>query len=139
MSLSSLLNSARHLLLIDGASGLVMGLELIVFGDFLARHTGLPTGFLFSAGALLLPIALYMIWAGLGRPVARIHLGIIIAGNGLWVLASLGLPVFLALTPLGVALVLGQAAFVALMAALELRVLRDLPAARSGMAMVAKP
>lgn len=88
---------------------------------------------------MLLPIALYMIWAGLGRPVARIHLGIIIAGNGLWVLASLGLPVFLALTPLGVALVLGQAVFVALMAALELRVLRDLPAARSGMAMVAKP
>lgn len=139
MSLSSMLNSARHLLLIDGVSGLVMGLELIVFGDFLARHTGLPADLLFYAGVALLPIGLYMIWAGQGRPVSPVHLTIIIAGNGLWALASLALLGLVPLGPLGVALVLAQAAFVAVMAGLEYRALRGLTGLPVGAAVVAKP
>jgi hypothetical protein len=116
----------RRLLAFDAATCLAMGVALLALAGPLAAPLGLPAGWLRGAGALLLPCAALMAWAA--RPAAhqRALAGVVVAGNAAWVAASVAVSALFALTAVGEALVLGQAAAVALLAALEARALRRL-------------
>ncbi|PWR23906.1 hypothetical protein [Zavarzinia compransoris] len=123
MSLSALLRSARSLLLIDAATCLAMGAILLAAGDAVAGLTALDPALLFWAGVLLLPIGAYMALAALGPRVAPFHLGVIVAGNFLWVLASVAVLAVGAANGPGIAFVGVQAVAVAVLGGLELRAL----------------
>jgi hypothetical protein len=119
----------NRLLAFDAATCLASGLALCLAVGPLGTLTGLPQPLLLGAGVFLLGCALLMGVASRLWPVPRWLAGLIVAGNAAWVLASLGLwlagP---AMTALGVALVLVQAAAVAVLALLEAQALRTAPA-----------
>jgi hypothetical protein len=122
-------NLAR-LLMLDAATCAAMGLLLVPLAGPLAGLTALPEPLVFWAGAVLIPIAVYMALVarfGSGNPLA---VWLVIAGNLGWVGASLGLFGLIAPNGLGVALILGQAIVVALLAWLELRAWQDSVAQR---------
>lgn len=113
--------SLRNLLVVDAVTCAVMGALLLVAGGILAGPLGLPADLLFYAGLLLLPVAAFMVLVA--RPARTPGAGavIVIAGNWLWVAASIALPVFGLVAPsaLGLAFLVVQAAAVALLAILE--------------------
>jgi hypothetical protein len=115
--------SLKSVLALDAASCLVMGVGLAALAQPLAGVTGLPAGLLTWAGVLLLPVAALIGVAAALRAVPRGLLLLIVAGNAGWVLASLALLASGLVAPngLGVALVLAQAAAVAVLTALEAR------------------
>lgn len=124
----------ERLLLADAASGLGSFALLLGATPALAAWTGLGEPLLRMAALLLVPSAAIMIAAARIASLT-IPLGwVVVAGNALWVLASLGLVLSLQLTLAGHALVLLQAAFVAGIATLEARALlaRQTPAAAHG-------
>ena len=84
-------NGLRTILLFDAGTCLVMGLLLIVGNALLADLTAIPSAVLLYAGGLLLPIAGFMAIVALKALHSRPALWLIIAGNGLWVLASIAL------------------------------------------------
>jgi hypothetical protein len=105
----------------DAVSCAALGLIFTGLSEPIARMTALPEDLLVSVGLLLLPIAALLV-AAAGSPAVRAVLaGVIVAGNVAWVVASVGLLVLGIVSPnaLGVALVLGQAAAVALLTAAE--------------------
>ncbi|WBV44185.1 hypothetical protein [Pseudoroseomonas cervicalis] len=111
--------SARALLRLDALSCAVLGATLLAAPGALGGFTGLPPALLAGAGLALLPIAAGLAWLARGAAVPRA--GLALAGNALWVLASLALPLLGLVSPSapGWVLLLGQAGFVALLAALE--------------------
>lgn len=117
----------RTLLLLDAVTCAAMGALLVLAGGPAARLTGLSPSLLFWAGFGLLPIAAFMAFAArlLGaRPDAGLAAArAVIAGNVLWVVASLLLlvPGMAAPNGFGVAFVLAQGVAVALLAVLEHR------------------
>lgn len=117
----------RTVLLFDGVLCLVMGGGLIALRSVLAEPTGLDATFLAGAGALLLPVGVFILAVAGGILPARFGLAMIVAGNLAWAAASIILPVagVIAPTGLGLALILLQALAVAVIAALEARGLRD--------------
>lgn len=103
----------------DAASGLAMGVILAPFAERLAPWLGLPGSLLSWAGLALFPCAALMIAAATVRSLT-VPLGwVIVIGNALWVVASLGLLVALPMTGLGAAAVVAQAGFVAVITVLE--------------------
>jgi hypothetical protein len=114
--------SLNTLLVLDAATCALMGLALMAGASTVSALTDLPAPLLFWAGALLLPIAAFMAVASRGRPVAGWAAGVVIAGNVLWVAASLLLPASGLVSPnaLGWAFLAGQAGVVAVLAILEL-------------------
>lgn len=116
------LNSQRGLartLLVDAATCAAMGLLLLVAAGPIARLTGIPLPLLFYAGALLIPIAVYM--AAVARLGVENGLAVwlVILGNIGWVAASLGLFAFISPNWLGIAFILAQGVVVGTLAWLE--------------------
>ncbi|MBX3637407.1 MAG: hypothetical protein KF683_18720 [Rubrivivax sp.] len=109
----------------DAATCLLMGAALLSLSAPLAVLLGLPPALLRWAGLLLLPCAMLMALAARQRPPASALVGLIVAGNLAWAVAS-GVVVAVAdgLTAFGTAFVLLQAAAVLVLAALEWRGLR---------------
>lgn len=119
------ISSLQNLLRFDALSCAVMGVGLIAARVPLEIWTGLPAPVLLWAGILLLPIAAFMAFVGRKSSVPPWATTVIILGNMGWVVASLLLPMAaLSLTPLGWMLLLGQAGFVTVMAALEYKAAR---------------
>lgn len=113
-----------RLLAFDAATCLAMGAALLALAGPLAAPLGLPAGLLRGAGVVLLPCAALMAWAAMPGPRRRLLAGVVVAGNAAWVAASVAVSALFALTAAGEVLVLGQAAAVAALAALEARALR---------------
>lgn len=113
--------SPRMVLRFDGILCLVMGGALIALRDLLSTPTGLPPGFLAGAGALLLPVGLFILAVSWPARPHRAGVAIVVAGNALWVVASLGVLLTSVISPtaLGFVVIIGQAGLVTAIAALE--------------------
>jgi hypothetical protein len=113
-------NFLKRVLLLDAASCLGMGALLAAGAGALSSIFGLDRALLFGAGAALLPIGLFILWIGVRRTLLPAAVYLIVAGNLLWVLESLLLVRGAeAISSLGTAFVLIQAAAVAGLSALE--------------------
>jgi hypothetical protein len=112
-------------LLFDAATGVLMGAALLALTAPLATLFGLPPTLLRWAGLLLIPFAVLMVVSARQRPPSATLLMLVVAGNLAWVAASFGVLIMVeAITTLGTAFVLLQAAAVLVLAALEWRGLR---------------
>lgn len=127
--MSTSLPSLRKLLFLDAATCAGMGIVLVLGSGFIAGLTRLPPALLLYAGIALLPIAAFMAIVAT-RPVPPLPgVWLVIAGNMLWVAASVLLPVggLISPNPLGWAFVLAQALVVAGLAGLEYGAVRNAP------------
>lgn len=123
MSSVPLLSSLKNVLLIDALTCALFG-ALTTFGAGpVAAATALPVSLVFYAGLSLFPVAAFMAFAGLRVDRAPVLAWLAAGGNVLWVAASLGLLAggLVAPNPMGEAFVLGQAAVVGILAALEIK------------------
>jgi hypothetical protein len=116
----------RRTLAADATASGVLGLLLVAAGGTLAPALGLPEALLRGAGALLLPFAALVAMLA-SRPVPqRTAVWALVAGNALWVVASVlvlvvgsGAP-----TALGIAFVVAQALAVVALSDFEVMGLR---------------
>jgi hypothetical protein len=108
-------------LVADAVSCLAMGAAFAVGAGPIGRLTGLPPGFLTAVAAALLPVAVLIAISARGGAAQRVLAPLVVGGNLLWIVASLAVLVLGIVRPnaIGVALVLGQAAAVAVLTALE--------------------
>lgn len=115
-----------RLLLVDAASCAALGALLALVPTPVAGLTALPPALLLGAGLSLLPVAAFIAWVATRTPVPVAGVRVVVAGNLLWVAASLVLLVsgWIAPNALGTAFVAGQALVVALLAGLEHAALR---------------
>jgi len=116
-------NQLLHpVMLFDAATCFAMGGLLVAVAGPIAGLTELPVPLLREAGLILFPFALFVLWAarrGGGWPVQAV-----IAANVAWVAASLALIASpWSGSALGIAFVGAQAAAVALLTALQWRML----------------
>lgn len=111
----------RRLLVVDAITCLAMGAALIFANAPLAVLTRLPPALLAGAGLVLLPIAGFMLVLARRLSPSPAGVRVVIAGNVLWVLASVLLPLWPQIEPSSVGLLglMAQAAGVAVLAALE--------------------
>jgi hypothetical protein len=105
----------------DAVSCLALGLAATVAPGLLGRLTGLPQGFIVTAGAILLAAAALLVVTVMQRPVARPLLRLVVIGNVLWVAASVATLVLMPMTTPGAAFVGVQAVAVAVLTVLEAR------------------
>jgi len=119
----------RTILGLDAATCVATGLLLTVGAGAIAELTLIPANVSFYAGLSLFPIALFIGFVASRRVLARPLVWLVIAGNALWVAASLWLMFGGSTAPstIGYAFVLVQAAAVAVLAELEYFGLRRLP------------
>ena len=111
----------RRVLLIDAVASGVGALPLLIGVEWLSPHLGLPLAFLRPVGMVLVPwVALLVLVAARSRR-SSVAIWSVIATNLLWVVASAGLLVsdVVSPTPLGIAVVIVQAAFVIGFASLQ--------------------
>jgi hypothetical protein len=103
-----------------------MGVVLLLGSAPVAGVTEIPADLLFWAGASLIPIAAFMAIFSRTTPVPGWAATLVVAGNLLWVAASIFLPVAGLIAPnaLGWAFLVGQAGVVAILAKLEFDALR---------------
>ena len=122
----------RRALLVDAIASGSMGLAFSIASRPLSELLGFPAPALFWVGLFLVAFAGFLIWLARRPQVSRPLVAAIVAGNLLWVVGSLALlPAGLVeLTGLGVGVVLGQAAAVAVFAAVEYGGLRQLQPAQ---------
>ncbi|NOJ78748.1 hypothetical protein [Myxococcus xanthus] len=127
-----LLRNPRFVYRFDAAASLLMGVALLLLAPTLTQLAGwtLPSTFLFSVGLFLLPWSAFNLWVGFKQPVlgaALVHVLV----DAAWVVGSVLLVVMHAqeLTPLGTALLAGQAFAVAGVLALKAVGLTSLRAA----------
>jgi len=116
----------RNVIIADGVVCAVTGLLVAAAAGPLNDLLGLPTSLLRGVGLFLIPFGALVFLLGM-RPVpARTAVQMLIAGNLLWVVASIGLLVSSRVDPtgLGIAFVILQAALVAAFAELEMLGLR---------------
>jgi hypothetical protein len=134
--LAKALSSLRILLLVDAATCAAMGLLLTLAVAPLAAMTAIPAALLFGAGVVLFPVAAFMALVAARAPVSRPAARLIVAGNELWVVASLWLMFGGWIEPNGFGLVfIGvQAAAVTVIALLESAAARRLPIGAAGAA-----
>lgn len=106
--------SLRAILLVDGIVSGVMGVVLIAGAGVLDSAFDLPTVFLRSVGAILLPWLALLAFIATRRVINRSAVRFVIAVNLAWILASLLLPFTGWVEPnaLGIAFILIQAAAV---------------------------
>lgn len=122
----------RRALMVDAVASGSMGLAFSTASQPLSDLLGFPAPALFWIGLFLVAFAGFLIWLARRPQVPRLLVVAIVLGNLLWVVGSLAiLPAGLVeLTGLGVAVVLGQAAAVAVFAAVEYGGLRQLQTAQ---------
>ena len=113
-----------RILNLDAATCAAMGLLLLLAAQPIAGITAIPATLLIWAGALLIPIAIYMGLVARTGTGSALAVWLIILGNLGWVAASLALFGFIAPNGLGTALILAQALVVAALAWLEYRAWR---------------
>lgn len=113
--------SLKTILSLDAATCAAMGIALVFASGMIAQLTGIQAPFLFWAGLLLLPIAVFMAVFARAAHVPGWAVQIIVAGNVLWVLGSLLLPMAGLISPntLGWLFLILQAAVVAVFINLE--------------------
>lgn len=111
----------RRVLLADAFTCVGTGLLMVLGVRTLEPLLGLPAMLLQSAGLILLPIAGFIAYVGTRPHVPRSLVWVVIAGNALWVVASVVLLVsgWVAPTTLGQAFIVVQAVAVAVLAELE--------------------
>ena len=111
----------RWILLIDAATCVAMGLALALAAEFLSAPLGLPAPLLQYSGLALLPIAAYIAWVATRKAPPSVAVAIVVAGNALWIAASVALLAsdWVSPSPLGSAFVIAQALGVALLDVLE--------------------
>ncbi|MDC8013012.1 hypothetical protein [Tahibacter soli] len=132
MNLANLFNHPqflRRVLLVDAVSCAGMGALLLAAAAPLSGVLGLPVALLQGAAAILLPFAAFVAWLARRAAMPRAAVWAVVAINALWVVESVAV-LFVGWThptTLGVAFVLMQAAFVAVLAELEAIGLRRLP------------
>ncbi len=113
--------SLQTILALDAATCALMGALLVFASGPIAGLTQIPSPLLFWAGLLLLPIAVFMAIFARSPVVPGWAVQVIVAGNALWVLGSVLLPMSGLTAPnvLGWLFLLMQAAVVAVFAVLE--------------------
>jgi hypothetical protein len=106
----------------SGANGVVYLAAAAIFGEMF----GLPAAFLYPIGAFLVAFAAALLFLATKPRVSRPAVGVVIAVNTAWVVASVELLIagWFPLTGLGTALVIAQAVVVAGFTALHLAGLR---------------
>jgi hypothetical protein len=114
-----------RVLLLDAVTCAAMGALLTGLSSTLAPVLGLPMALLLWAGILLFPSAGLMVIAASLKPFRSLLCWLVVAGNVLWVVASIAVLTELEPTPLGLAFVLVQAAAVAILAMFEWRGIRQ--------------
>jgi len=116
----------RNVLIADGVVCAVTGLLVAAAAGPLNDLLGLPTSLLRGVGLFLIPFGALVFLLGTRPAPARNAVQMLIAGNLLWVVASIGLLVSGRVDPtgLGIAFVILQAALVAAFAELEMLGLR---------------
>ncbi|AHD00050.1 hypothetical protein [Leisingera methylohalidivorans] len=121
----------QSILKLDAAACAAMGGLLVLGSGPVAQLTQISAAFLFWAGLLLIPAAGFMAACARADRVPAWAAIAVVAGNALWVLASLAMPLAGLIAPngLGWALLLVQAAAVALLTGLECRAAQHHPAA----------
>jgi hypothetical protein len=107
----------RQVLNFDAATCIAFGLLLVIGTAPLSGLLGLPQALLFYSGLVLFPSAALMLIAA--RKLSAPLVGVVIAGNAAWVVASVIVAFALEPTGLGVAFVLAQAAAVLVLLVLE--------------------
>lgn len=111
----------RRVLLLDAVSSGAMGVLLLTCSGVLAGLLNLPAELLNEAGLVLVPFALAVGFLGTRARLARVAVWAVIAINAVWAIDSVVLLFTGWVQPnlLGYVFVVGQAAFVAVMAELE--------------------
>lgn len=112
----------RRVLLLDAVSSGAMGVLLLTCSGLLAGLLNLPAELISEAGIALVPFALAVGFLGTRARMARIAIWAVIGVNAVWAIDSVLLLFTGWVQPnlLGYAFVVGQAAFVAVMAELEI-------------------
>ena len=111
----------RRVLLLDGVSSGGMGVLLLTCSGLLAGLLNLPAELLREAGFVLVPFGLAVGFLGTRERLSRVAVWAVIGINAVWAIDSVVLLFTGWVQPnlLGTVFVLGQAAFVAVMAELE--------------------
>lgn len=119
--------SLRNILLVDAVTCAAMGMALAIGSAAIGELTRLPPALLWYAGLALLPIAAFMGVVATRPAIPAVGVCLIVAGNILWVAASLALlgGGWIAPNALGIAFVLVQATAVTVLAALEYSAMRQ--------------
>ena len=116
----------RTVLKLDAASCLGMAALVLPFAGTLAPVIGMEPAALSAAAASLIPIGLFILWAGTRREAPAAIVYLIILGNLGWTGASMatafGLP---GITGIGTLLIAGQGLAVLVLALLEWRGVRQ--------------
>jgi hypothetical protein len=118
-------NTLGRILTLDALTCAAMGLLLLVAFGPVAGLTAIPAALLFYAGAVLIPIAIYMAAVARIGTYSVLAVWLVIIGNIGWIAASLGLFAFIAPNGLGTAFIMAQAAVVGLLAWLEISAWRS--------------
>ena len=113
----------KPILILDAVTCVVMGLLLTLLPDVLSPITGIPRDVLLYAGLVLFPVAALMATVARRYTQSSAAVVIIVAGNVLWVIASIWLMLSPAiqLTVIGQVFIGAQAFVVAALAVVEYR------------------
>ncbi|MHB2166543.1 hypothetical protein [Alsobacter sp. R-9] len=116
----------RLALRLDAAGSGAAGLLLAAAAGPLAAPTGLPEVLLRGCGLFFVGYAAFVCWLGTRQRPAAALVTLVAAGNAIWGIESLLAPAlgWLSPTGAGLALIVAQAAFVFVMAALQATGLR---------------
>lgn len=119
--MSSKTLSLRNVLLIDAATCALTGALLIFGARLLAHLTAIPPALLFYAGVVLIPVAAFMAVTAARTALSPFAAWVIVAGNALWVVASIGLMIgpWIAPNTWGYVFIAAQAAVVAILTKFE--------------------
>jgi hypothetical protein len=122
-------NFLRYALLADAIASGATGVLLIAGAGLLDGLLGLPVALMREAGLLLVPYVALVAYVGTREVISRPAVQTIIALNIVWTVCSVGLLLTdtMAPTALGYALVIAQAAVVAVFAELQFIGLRRQP------------
>lgn len=123
--------SLQSILKLDAATCAAMGALLALASAPVAGLTQISAPLLFWAGLVLFPVAGFMFACAQMRRVPMWATGLVVVGNGLWVLASLALPLAGLIAPnaLGWLFLVAQAVVVLVFAALEWGAVQQRPVA----------
>lgn len=115
--------SWRNLLWVDGLAGAVVGMVMLLAGDWLSAWFQLPRELLAFMGWMNLVYATYSLTLAVLKQRAKFLILLLIAANLAWSVICLRWVVIFAGTasPLGMAYLLGEGLFVAGLAGLEWR------------------
>ena len=109
----------RRILALDAVTCLAMGALLLAASGPLAGLLAIPQALLFEAGVILIPFALFVLWAMRRASESIAPVRAVAWANIGWVAASVALFAFIAPNALGIAFIGVQAAAVAGLAALQ--------------------